>query len=50
MFRVHFSDNYGQGSIDTETRQQAVLLKNSLNADAKVEDVWVEDLNNPDDL
>lgn len=50
MFRVHFTDDYGQGSIDTETRHQAILLKNALNADPKTEDVWIEDLDNPNDL
>ena len=50
MFRVHFTDDYGQGSIDKETRYQAVLLKNALEADSKTEDVWIEDLDNPNDL
>lgn len=50
MFRVHFTDDYGQGSIDKETRYQAVLLKNALEADPKTEDVWIEDLDNPNDL
>ena len=43
MFTVHFTDKYGQGAIDTETRQQAILLKNALNADADCENVWIEE-------
>lgn len=49
MFRVHFTDDYGQGSFDVETREKAYQSKQNLNNDPNVWDVWVEDLDYKED-
>lgn len=43
MFTVHFTDHYGQGSIDCKTKRQAQELKAKLEEDADNEDIWIED-------
>lgn len=49
MFRVHFTDDYGQGSFDVETGKEAYQSKQNLNNDPNVWDVWVEDLDYKED-
>lgn len=50
MFRIHFTDDYGQGSFDVETRADAVEAVHNLNTDTEHcnWDIWVEDLSDPE--
>lgn len=47
MYRVHFTDEYGQGAIDVEDYRDAVDLSKSLRDDEEhvCWDIWVEYLN-----
>ena len=50
MFRVHFTDDYGQGSFDVDGYTQAIEAKENLNKDTEhcAWDIWIEDLSNPE--
>lgn len=43
--RIHFTDNYGQGAIDVDNREDYNETYKNLLEDPTVEDIWVEDLN-----
>lgn len=46
MYRVHFTDDYGQGAIDVETYADAVELSDSIRNDSEHVgwDIWIENL------
>ena len=50
MFRVHFTDDYGQGSFDVDGRKAAIEAKEALNTDTEhcAWDVWIENLDEPE--
>ena len=49
MFRIHFTDDYGQGAFDVETRQDAYEARDRLNNDKEhvAWDIWWENLDDP---
>ena len=52
-YRVHFTDDYGQGAFDVETFTEAIEAKERLNKGVDIFgnpstcawDIWIEDLN-----
>ena len=49
MFRIHFEDDYGQGSFDVETRKEALEAKENLINSPDSFNIWVENLNDPEE-
>ena len=49
-YRVHFTDDYGQGAFDVDTWKDAQEAKENLNKDTEHVswDIWLEDLDNPE--
>lgn len=50
MFRVHFTDDYGQGSFDVDgSWTDAENARKELNEDSEhcAWDIWIEDLDDP---
>lgn len=43
-FRIHFTDNYGQGSFEVDAEDYAEAMKN-LRDDPECDDIWVESYN-----
>lgn len=41
-YRVHFTDNYGQCTLECENDQQYDKTMDSLKADPACEDIWTE--------
>ena len=41
-FRIHFTDNYGTGTIECETREEYNEAMKNVQADAYAEDIWTE--------
>lgn len=43
-YKIHFTDSYGQGTIETESENYNEVMQN-LNADPQCDDIWVEQYN-----
>ena len=41
-YRIHFTDNYGQGTIEAETDSQYNEIMSNLQADPCTDDIWTE--------
>lgn len=41
-YRIHFTDNYGQGTIEQDTLEEFNEALKNLNADPTIEDIWTE--------
>lgn len=40
--KIHFTDNYGCGTIECETREQLGEIMKNLREDPNAEDIWTE--------
>ena len=41
-YRIHFTDNYGQATIEAESIEQKNEILANLQADPTAEDIWLE--------
>ena len=42
MYKIHFTDNYGQGTIECDSLEQYNEVMKNLREDPMAEDIWVE--------
>lgn len=42
MYKIHFTDNYGQGAITCESDEEWVRVRDNLVSDPNVNDIWTE--------
>ncbi len=40
--KIHFTDKYGQGTIEAKTDEQYEAIMSALADDPEVEDIWTE--------
>ena len=41
-YKIHFTDNYGQATIEADTTEQYNEIMDNLKADPMAEDIWTE--------
>lgn len=41
-YRIHFTDNYGQGTIEQDTLEEFKEALKNLRENPEVEDIWTE--------
>ena len=44
-YRIHFTDNYGQATIECNTDEEYNDAYNNIKADAECDGIWVEQYN-----